>query len=62
VTIAPQIPENLDWVRGSVTVPAGEIKVDFDRNRSPRYIITIPEIKASFAGNSKLKPGENTFE
>lgn len=58
VEIAPQIPERLERVRGSICVPAGEICVDFDRNRSPRYIVTVPEISASFAGTA-LRPGKN---
>ena len=60
-TVNPQIPDSLDWVRGSVVVPAGEIKVDFDRKRSPRYIVTAPEMKISFRGTA-MKAGENTFE
>jgi alpha-L-rhamnosidase len=62
VNIEPQIPESLDWVRGSITVPAGEIRVDFDRNRSPKFIIDIPKIKACFNGCTELNHGRNTFE
>lgn len=62
VNVEPQIPDSIEWVRGSVTVPAGEIKVDFDRNRSPRYIVTFPEIGGFFTGGRPLHPGINTFE
>lgn len=62
VTIDPQIPESLDWVKGGISVPAGEISVDFDRSRSPKYIVTVPEMKAVFAGEILLKPGENAIE
>lgn len=61
VEINPQIPDCLDWVRGSVTVPAGVIKVDFDRKRSPAYIIDVPDVRAVFRKN-ELKKGTNVFE
>ena len=58
VEIAPKIPSSLEFVRGHVTVPAGEIHVDFDRKRSPNLIVTIPELKAVYKG-AELKPGRN---
>ena len=61
VDIDPDVPSGLDWVRGHITVPAGEICVDFDRNRSPRYIVTVPDMEVTFRG-SALHSGENTFE
>lgn len=62
VNIEPQIPESLEWVRGSVVVPGGRISVDFDRNRSGKYIVTVPEGISAFAGGIALKPGENVLE
>ena len=56
------VPESLDWVRGSITVPAGVIRVDFDRNRSPKFIIDIPKIKACVNGCTEPNHGRNTFE
>jgi len=62
VRIEPKIPDGLEWVRGSVTAGAGVISVDFDRRRSPKYIVTVPETDAVFAGGVRLMPGRNTLE
>lgn len=59
--ILPRIPDSLDRVRGHITVPAGEIRVDFDRSRSPRYIVTVPDMEIAFRG-VPLQPGENLFD
>lgn len=56
--IQPRIPDELEWVRGHITVPAGEIRVDFNRSRPKQFVITAPDMEITFRGVS-LKPGEN---
>ena len=66
VEIAPRIPQKLDYAKGSIHTPKGEIKVAWEKkDGSIAFSVTIPDgMKAVFSYNEmrrELKSGEHKF-
>ena len=64
--IAPCIPKKLHWAAGSMTLPAGEVSVKWERtSESIRFTIVLPEkffCDFEYRGSTrKLYPGKNIF-
>ena len=64
--IAPQLPEKLDFAKGKLTLPCGEVAVSMERkNASVHFAITLPENKeADFVFGevkNRLHGGLNEF-
>ena len=64
--IAPQIPNNLPWVSGSMEIPAGNISIRWERTADGiRFAVTLPAGKAAaFRYGDRemtLSPGHSEF-
>lgn len=66
-TVAPQAVERFGWMRGSMTVPAGEVSVEYEKTPDgTRFCVTIPEdVTATFRYadvETPLSAGENIIK
>ena len=64
LTIAPQIPQKLDWAEGSLRLPSGECKVRWEQTEDRvLFSITVPQQTRFVFGSADqlLEPGQHSI-